>query len=370
MRVMAVAMLAICACGDERAASEGSVLEPPRQWQAEARAAAGTLDLHALALPPDVLSVTLVAQAQSAGSDELALGVRDGDGRWLVDPERPERSTNRVLRGHGRVVAVLPSSSAALPLAAEYLIAPALPSSGAPRPVTLSAWVKRGGGGRQELPLALVVAAAIDDGPIDIALAEVGRIWRAAGIEVREPIRFQVPAAQAESLARVEVDPTLAGASPAVASAVALSSLAPAGTLSLIVVGDLVVTGPGYPIWAVSDGIPVAPASDAAVVVSAVLLRHDPSWAGQVIAHEMGHALGLYHTTEAALDGAASVSDQIDDTPACPASADRSPPDQTLSPAECDAHDTANLMFWSAVRGATLLTGGQAAMARRSALAR
>jgi len=84
----------------------------------------------------------------------------------------------------------------------------------------------------------------------------------------------------------------------------------------------------------------------------------------------MGHALGLYHTTEAALDGAASVSDQIDDTPACPASADRSPVDQTLSAAECDGHDTANLMFWSAVRGATRLTGGQAAMARRSALAR
>jgi hypothetical protein len=372
MRVLATAMLALCACGDERAVSEGSVLEPPREWLAEARPTGEALDFHALApgvgLPQDILSVTLVAQAQSRGSGELALGVRDDGGRWLVDPEQPEQSANRALRGGDRVVAMLPSSSAALPLAADYLIAPAL-LSGARRAVALSAWVKRGRGGRQELPLALVVAATIDDGPIDLALVEVGRIWRAAGIEVREPVRFHVQGPQAERLGRVEVDPALASESPMVAQALALSSLAPARTLSLIVVGDLAVTGgPGYPIWALSAGIPVSPASDAAILVSAVLLKHDPSWAGQVVAHEIGHALGLYHTTEAVLDGATSISDQIDDTRACPASADRSPADQVLSPGECDRHDTANLMFWSAVRGATLLTSGQAALARRSAL--
>jgi hypothetical protein len=352
MRPALAGLLALCACGDQRAGSEGSLLETTPGWQAEAHQAGQPLDLRSVAptgLPPDTLSVTLMAQSETGAGGELTLGVRDGSGRWLVDPEDPEQSPNRVLRGRGRVVAMLPSSSAALPLAADYLVAPAL-LSGPARTVSLSAWIKRGVGGRQELPLALVVVGSVvDDRSIDVALGEVGRIWRAAGIEVREPVRFSVQGQQAQDLARVEVDPALAGESPMVARALALTALAPTGTLTLIVVADLAVVGPGYPIWALSAGIPVPPASGAGVVVSAVLLAHDPVWAGQVMAHEMGHALGLYHTTEAALDGAAPLTDQIDDT---------------------GDHDSGNLMFWSAVRGATALTEGQGSIARRSALAR
>ena len=44
--------------------------------------------------------------------------------------------------------------------------------------------------------------------------------------------------------------------------------------------------------------------------------------------------------------------------------------DGTLSAGECEGHDAANLMFWATPRGATRLTAGQAAMARRSALVR
>ena len=37
-----------------------------------------------------------------------------------------------------------------------------------------------------------------------------------------------------------------------------------------------------------------------------------------------------------------------------------------LSKERCDGHDAANLMFWSAVRGATTLTAQQAASIRRA----
>jgi hypothetical protein len=375
------ALFALCAgsCGAERRSSDGSLLEGPVTWQAEARLAGPDLDFRTLppgnALPLDTLSVTVMAEG--GGSELLSLGVRDPDGRWLVDPQHPEESANRVLRGRGRVVAMLPSASASLPLAARYLVAPAR-LSGAGGPVSISAWIKRGRGLVQELPLAvLMVGRVLDDARVDIALGEVGRIWRGAGIEVREPVRVRIEGSEGQALDRVVVDPALGNDSPMVVEALALAGRGPADALTLVVVADITVAGPGYPIWALSGGIPVPPAGGTArsgVLASAVLLEHDPLWAGQVMAHEIGHALGLYHTTEAALGSEAgapaSVVDPLDDTPACAASADRAPADGTLSAEECELFDAANLMFWAAVRGATALTAGQGAQARRSALAR
>jgi hypothetical protein len=372
-------LLVLLAGCSARAGSEGSALEGPRTWQAEARAPAGVdLDLQPVSagdLPADTSSVTVMVEG-TAG-EPLSLAVRGLGGEWLVDPQAPEESPNRVLRGLGRVVAMLPSATASLPLAANYLVAPAHLAGGRTA-VTVSAWIKRGGTGTQELPLAVVVVGSVvDDGALDVALGELGRIWRAAGVEVREPARLRVEGDEAAALARVEVDAALGNDSPMVGQALSLSARAPADALTLVVVGDVAVAGPGYPIWALAGGVPVPPISGtprSGVVVSAVLLRQDPVWAGQVMAHEMGHALGLYHTTEGALESAGgvpvSIGDPVDDSPACPASADVAPADGTLTARECDAYDAGNLMFWSPVRGATRLTGGQAGLAHRSALAR
>jgi hypothetical protein len=355
----------------ERPASDGSTRQE-RSWPAEARPGPD-LDLRSVAdepLAPDTLSVTVMAE--SAGDELLSLAVRGPTG-WLVDPQRPEESPNRVLRGRGRVVAVLPAATAALPLASNYQVAP-VSLSGAPVAATVSTWIKRGPGTRQELPLAVVLAGVeLEASALDRALGEVGRVWRAAGVEVREPARVSIEGPAAAAVARVEVDGALGNDSPMVAAALALSAQAPADALVLVVVPDIALGGPGYPIWALSGGIPVPPVSGtgrSGVVVSAVLLQRDPLLAGQVMAHELGHALGLFHTTEADLVAGAAVTDQIDDTPACPASADRPPGDDTLTAAECDRFDAANLMFWSVTRGATVITAGQAGLARRSPLTR
>ncbi len=57
--------------------------------------------------------------------------------------------------------------------------------------------------------------------------------------------------------------------------------------------------------------------------------------------HEMGHLLGLYHTTEADF----SAVDVIDDTPVCEAAVHDSNNNGTANPGECP--DAANPMFWT-----------------------
>jgi hypothetical protein len=362
----AALLLALVAGGcQERPASDGSSLEGPLGWQAEARRAGEALDERLFPgseeLPADTASVTLLA----AGEGELALAVTDRDGRTLVDARDPEGSPNRMLHGHALAVAMLPSASASLPLVPAYRVAPVGAGT-----VTVSAWVKRASGGRQHLPLAvIVVGAVVDDDHLDRALGEVGRIWRAAGVEIDDPARLRQDTGD---LARVEIDPALGSDSPMLGQALALSSAAPAGALTLVVVGDVSLAGPGYQLWALSGGIPVPPVqgtSRSGVVVSAVLVRHDPVWAGQVMAHEIGHALGLYHTTEPDLTAeGVAVHDQLGDTPDCPAAVPGD--DRTLTAAACEPFDAANLMFWATARGATTLTEAQGDIARRSALTR
>jgi len=65
---------------------------------------------------------------------------------------------------------------------------------------------------------------------------------------------------------------------------------------------------------------------------------------GDTMAHELGHFLGLFHTTE--LHGTAF--DPLSDTPACDVRAHDTNKDGVVSATECENLDGPNLMFWSA----------------------
>ena len=87
-----------------------------------------------------------------------------------------------------------------------------------------------------------------------------------------------------------------------------------------------------------------------------------------IVAHELGHFLGLFHTTEAngaALPGGLNGQDPLSDTAVCPDDAD-SDGNGILSSSECSGADGSNLMFWSPPNGATTLTSGQRHVVQRN----
>ena len=81
-----------------------------------------------------------------------------------------------------------------------------------------------------------------------------------------------------------------------------------------------------------------------------------------IFAHELGHYLGLYHTTEKngqALDANGIVgADPLDDTPVCPDDSDANM-NKSLSSSECADADGGNLMFWSPNRDSRALSAQQ-----------
>ena len=70
----------------------------------------------------------------------------------------------------------------------------------------------------------------------------------------------------------------------------------------------------------------------------------DSQLLGETAAHEMGHQLGLFHTTESG----GTVFDIISDTAECPKSLDKDSNSQIqMSAEECEGYGAENVMFWT-----------------------
>jgi hypothetical protein len=93
------------------------------------------------------------------------------------------------------------------------------------------------------------------------------------------------------------------------------------------------------------------------IAIATNMMAGDAPRLAKTLAHELGHYLGLFHTSES--DG--SVLDALADTPECRAAQDLD--HNGLELADCQDHGADNLMFWAKSTG-TVLTPDQQAVLR------
>jgi hypothetical protein len=104
--------------------------------------------------------------------------------------------------------------------------------------------------------------------------------------------------------------------------------------------------------------------SKSGVVASTIDLADSTDLVATILAHELGHYLGLFHTTER--DATALEHDPISDTPECTTDGDD---DGKLSTSECDGSGSDNLMWWTYNADLDpVLTTGQGTVVRRGPL--
>ncbi|MEY3014170.1 MAG: hypothetical protein RIT45_2905 [Pseudomonadota bacterium] len=206
---------------------------------------------------------------------------------------------------------------------------------------------------RRRLPLniALTGAGGLDaakapESPaLQAALAEVGALLGAAGLVVG-PIRYY------------DVDSNLRFVTSRHGPTSDLAKLLASGAgfepgINVFLVEQIWLGGGGIPgldlMLGVAGGIPGDPVGHdharAGIAIAWGLGTEDDGLLGHVMAHELGHFLGLFHTTEAANGNAAPTADPLPDTPV---------------PAP------KNLMHWSVTQNNRTLSHEQAQVLRRS----
>ncbi len=193
---------------------------------------------------------------------------------------------------------------------------------------------------------------------LEEALHYVEEIYQQAGIGIGEVHQFEIAGGLRERLQIIRERYAVLEALPEL---LALSAGAEAPAVNLFFVKQiadtLAISGstPG-PLGLQGTGASGIAFSTDSIDEAAIL--------GKVIAHEIGHHLGLFHTTE--MDG--TVLDPLPDTPECRNERDEDG-NGILTVQECLGFGADNLMFWSQ-DGDTAITEDQAAALRSAPILR
>ncbi len=203
--------------------------------------------------------------------------------------------------------------------------------------------------------LPVNASTAPTDSSFQSMMNELKRIYATAGITVDTVRYFDVPDAQANTFAVID---TIDGKDSELRKLFEVSRGAPNTALNFFMVREIKGGGFGFTILGIAGGIPGIPfeqgTNASGVAVTALNLSQDPASVARTMAHEGGHWLGLWHTTEQK----GTMHDPLSDTPECDASRDANK-DGIVTSKECQSQGAENLMFWEAGPTASTLSGNQ-----------
>lgn len=208
----------------------------------------------------------------------------------------------------------------------------------------------------------LNAANAASHAKLQEAIAEFRRIYATVGIDVSQAqvAYFDVP--NASTYATID---STDGKDSELRRLFELSKGSNNNGMNFFLVNEISGGDPGFIILGIAGGIPGIPfeqgTNASGVAVTAKDLSADPKAVARTMAHEGGHWLGLWHTTEA--DG--KLTDPLSDTPECPVSRD-SNSDKKLTSSECVGFGADHLMFWQAGPTAEKVSGNQGFVLQRN----
>ena len=195
-----------------------------------------------------------------------------------------------------------------------------------------------------------------------IAVDEIDAILAGAGILISD-IGYVDVTERVDELTIVEGD---AGPSSELGQLLAMSGNGTERRLHIFFVQGI-ESGEGFEVVGQAGSAPgpalVQGTSHSGIAMSTIDLDGAPTLLGMATAHEIGHYLGLFHTTEK--DGFGW--DPLDDTPYCDPEMDTNG-DSVLSAEECAALDANNVMFWSPPEGSDEMTSDQQWVIQRGPL--
>ena len=135
--------------------------------------------------------------------------------------------------------------------------------------------------------------------------------------------------------------------------------------INFFFVQEIVGGDEGFIILGIAGGIPGPPAIQgtphSGVALTMMGFRDSPNVLGQTMAHEGGHYLGLFHTSESG----GTSHDPLPDTAQCKASND-SDFDGYVTTQECAGKGSENFMFWLAAEGSNQVSAEQGRVLRRN----